>query len=98
MKRMKQTPPGPGGTTTDRFWHNQFAEGDNPHGMRAVTPNGLATDRSAGENHQWRMGDDIDGPRWTMPDREWPLGVGLPVGKAAKPGNGRSANRNRSGE
>lgn len=97
MARMKQTPPGSGGTTDDK-WFKFYGEGENPNGMRAVTANSVSTDKSAGENHQWRFGPDIDGPRWSMPDPQWPMGVGLPVGKAAKPGNGRSNNRNRSGE
>jgi hypothetical protein len=79
-------------------WEWFYDRGENPNGFRAVTPNGTATDQSPGENHQWTMGPPLNGPRWTLPDPQYPRGIGLPVGRPGVPGTGRSGNRNRSAE
>lgn len=80
-------------------WEKFYGNGENPNGMRALTPNGLSTDKSAGENHQATFGvPGINGPRWEMPEPTYPMQFGLPVGTPGKPGSGRSSNRNRSGE
>ena len=82
----------------DDVWWRFYGQGENPNGFRAVTANGTAADQSPGENHQWILGPPLNGSRWTMPDPLYPRGIGLPVGTPGKPGNGRSGNRNRSGE
>jgi len=80
----------------DKFAKN-YAEGENPIGFVAVTPNGNASDRGDGINHQWNFGINITGPRWSMPDQSMnppPFG-GNP---ATTVGNKRRKNMNRSGE
>lgn len=80
-------------------WHRFYGEGENPNGFRALTPNGLASDRGAGENQQPTWGaPNINGPRWTMPEPTYPMPLGLPVGPPGRVGSGRSGNRNRTGE
>jgi len=83
----------------DRF-KRFYANGENPNGMVAVTPNGISTDRSDGVNHQSNYAPGIHGSRWEMPmpDRyaDTPFGPGASshlIGVAHKTGN-----RNRSGE
>lgn len=76
-----------------------YGEGENPNGFRSLTANGLASDRGAGQNHDPFWGaPNINGPRWTMPAPEYPMGCGMSVGTPGKVGSGRSGNRNRSGE
>lgn len=73
-----------------------YAKGENPNGFRALTPNGVASDTGEGMNHCYHYGPAINGPRWTMPEPEYPLTI-------APPGRGvlapkRGGNRNRTGE
>lgn len=80
---------------------SMVAFGENPNGMTAVTPNGVAHDRGEGANHQWNFGPGINGPRWEMPPPEVEVLSGLPVTGAMASGptkrNGTKA-RNRTGE
>lgn len=79
-------------------WNKFYANGENPNGFRALTPNGTATDQSAGENHQYPYGPNINGPRWEMAAPDYPMGIAFPSAVRGQPGSGRSGNRNRSGE
>jgi len=80
-------------------WNKFIANGENPMGFVAVTPNGNSSDRGPGINHQPTYGEvNINGPRWTMPAPEYPMGVGMPAPVRGKPGSGRTANRNRTAE
>jgi hypothetical protein len=75
-----------------------YGPGENPNGFRALVPNGVASDRGAGANHQYNWGPNINGPRWEMPVPEYPMGCGMPVGTPGTPGSGRRGSRNRTGE
>ena len=49
---------------TDIFDGRLVPKGENPNGFRALTPNGVASDSGAGQNHQPTWGaQSIDGPR-----------------------------------
>ena len=82
----------------DIFNGRLVPKGENPNGFRAVTPNGVASNKGEGQNHQFNWGPNINGPRWEMPEPSYPMPLGIPVGTPGVPGNGRSGNRNRSGE
>lgn len=83
----------------DIFCGDLVARGENPAGFRAVVPSGVASDSGAGSNHLPTWGAPlINGPRWTMDEPTYPIGIGSPVGTPGTPGSGRSGNRNRSGE
>jgi hypothetical protein len=79
-------------------WEDFYGKGENPNGFRAVTPNGVASDKGEGQNHQFNWGPGINGPRWEMPEPTYPMPFGSPVGPPGVPGSGRRGNRNRSGE
>ena len=79
-------------------WEDFYGAGENPNGFRALTPNGVSSDRGAGSNHQYNFGPNINGSRWEMPVPEYPIGIGIPVGTPGTPGSGRRSGRNRTGE
>ena len=83
----------------DIFDGRLVPKGENPNNFRALTPNGVASDNGAGQNHQPTWGaEGINGPRWEMPEPTYPLPLGIPVGTPGTPGSGRRGNRNRTGE
>lgn len=73
----------------------RVSEGENPNGFRAVTPNGTASDRGEGDNHQYNWGPNINGPRWAMPEPEPAYAL---VGAIKPMPRGRQPNRNRTAE
>jgi hypothetical protein len=79
-------------------WEDFYGKGENPGGFKALTPNGVASDKGEGQNHQYMWGPPINGARWTMPEPTYPIQFALPVGVPGTPGSGRRGGRNRTGE
>jgi len=91
---MEQNPPGPGDTNRDR-WAKFYAEGENKMGMRAITPNGVSSDRGDGFQ-QMNWDANHNGSVWEMPRPGFPQGVGI-SGTKGKVGSGMRSNRNLTG-
>lgn len=79
------------------YFHKLIAEGENPNGFIAITPNSNASDRGNGNNHD-EASPNIFGSRWALPAANYPSGMGYPVPTRGKVGSGQTSNRNRSGE
>jgi hypothetical protein len=71
--------------------------GENPNGVRQVTPAGVATDdNGTGVPHDYPWGPPLNGPRWAMPQPDLgetfgavPTPVAVLLPKLGKPRSGK---------